>query len=356
MIRPPLANTIASLLSVAVITPALAGENGTTTTTTTTYSMQSVAERELARRRDYEVRGRAAIEAGERALEEKDYETAVAQFKLACDIIPNSPNTRRLYNRALDGFCDASVRLAEQRISEGRYADAESTLRLVLDERYDPQYKRAVIILARLETPGYYNRTITPAFRGRVEEVKRLLVEADGYYDTGRYDMAFKRYEQVLNIDRYNIAARKGQEKVNLARDNYAIAAYNEARSRAIWKVDDAWGNPVRRFNLEKGGIIVQESSDSAGTARINAKLNRIILPRLEFREATIREAIDFLKKKSVELDTQETDPARRGVNIVLKLDAAPGGMAPVDLAPAHRPARARPAARGGPAAHGQRT
>ncbi len=38
--------------------------------------------------------------------------------------------------------------------------------------------------------------------------------------------------EQVLNIDRYNTAARKGMEQVNLLRSQYDTSAYNETRSR----------------------------------------------------------------------------------------------------------------------------
>ena len=49
----------------------------------------------------------------------------------------------------------------------------------------------------------------------------------------------------------------------------------------------------------------------------------------LNFHEATVRDAIDFLHKKSMELDTMETDPSRKGVNIVLKLEATPGLSAP---------------------------
>ena len=51
----------------------------------------------------------------------------------------------------------------------------------------------------------------------------------------------------------------------------------------------------------------------------------------MEFREATIREALDFLKKKSVELD-DEAPAGEKGVNIVLKLDNgayAPNGFPP---------------------------
>ena len=53
-------------------------------------------------------------------------------------------------------------------------------------------------------------------------------------------------------------------------------------------------------------------------------KLDQIIIPKLEFREATVREVIDFLKKKCIEYDP--SPPGMRGVNIVLELDNAPLG------------------------------
>src|SRR5262245_7945868 len=53
----------------------------------------------------------------------------------------------------------------------------------------------------------------------------------------------------------------------------------------------------------------------------VNAKLDRIIFPRLEFKEATIREAIDFLKRRTVELDP-EPDPVKKGMGILLRLES----------------------------------
>lgn len=335
--NPPLATAISSLLvGSMILTPTLsfAGETVTTRqeTTTTRYGSQTTVERELARRADYVRRGEEAIEKGDDAMDRKDYEQAVAQYKLACDLIPNSENTRRLYEKALDRFCDASIKLAEQRITEGRYEDAELTLRLVLDERYNPQCKEAVIMLARLEQPDYYNKTITPRFRGNVEQVKQFFVEADGFFQSGRFDLAFKRTEQILNIDRHNIAARKFQEKINNAMSQAGIAGYNEMRSRQIRKIDEAWANPIRRFNLPTGGITIGGPNELSRTEMTQRKLERIIIPRLEFREATIREAVDFLKKKSQELDTTEPNPANRGVNLVLRLDAGGGTGAAPDL------------------------
>ena len=331
MNKPPLAKTIASLLSIAVLTPTLALPRQTYA-----VSAETAAARELARRGDYMVRGEAAIETAERAYKDKDYENAVAQYKLAADIVPNAPNSRNLYGKALDGFCNASLKLAEQRITEGRYADAENLCKQILSENYNPRYKAAVVLLKRLETPGYYNKTIGPKFRGTIEDVKKLELEAQGLYDSARYNLAFKRCEQILNLDPYNIAARKMQEKINFQKDHYANASFDEARSRAIWQTDVAWANPVRKFNQIGPTQDLGQGIDTSGTAKINKKLATIIIPKLEFKDATIREAVDFLKKKSAELDTSESEPSKKGVNIVLKLENGGGsGFTPPPEAPA---------------------
>src|SRR5687768_5424554 len=104
MSKPPLATTISSLLVCSMFTApvigfAQGGYRG---------NVQSAAEREEIRRQDYERRGKEAIENGDRAMKDRDYEKATAYYKQACDYIPNSPNSRTLYNMALDRFCDAS--------------------------------------------------------------------------------------------------------------------------------------------------------------------------------------------------------------------------------------------------------
>ena len=303
----------------------------TVTSLAGTLPVVDSVEHENARRADYEHRGHEVIEGGDAAMKDKDYERATAYYKNACDVIPNAPNSRSIYAIALKNFCEASISLAEQRIAEGRYADAENVLRIVLDERYDPRCKKAIILLSRLEQPDYYNRTIGPKFRQSIEQVKQWLIEAQGFYDAGRFSLAKKRCEQILSVDSTNIAARRFEEKIDSALSDYGVAAYNETRADAIARTDMAWARPIRRFKVPTE-IPVENSSPQASTERIRRKLERIIVPKLEFREATIREAIDFLKKKSVELD--DLSPAgEKGVNIVLKLDPSSGGSAPAPTA-----------------------
>ena len=267
---------------------------------------------------------KVAIEAGKAAMKDRDYEKATAYFKNAADLISDAPNTHGLHREAVDRFCDASVKLANELITEGRYQQAQDTLQLVLDERYDPHCKKAVVLLSHLEQPDYFNKTITPKFRGNVEQVKQWFIEAQGLYDTGRLDLAKQRCEHILNVDPYNRAAREFEEKIERARDDYGIAAYNHTRAKQVADVDNAWAMPVRKFNIEAQPVITNTPLQPS-TEKIRRKLERIIIPKLEFREATIREAIDFLKKKSVELD--DFSPAgEKGVNIVLKLEGAGGG------------------------------
>ena len=285
--------------------------------------VQGVAEREIRRQESMADYAEKAINKGTEAMMNQDYESAFSYFKSAVDVLPSGGTAALIVREtALDGFSRASVKLTEQRISEGRYQDATTTISVILEERYAPDYGPALALQRKLRDPDRFNRAYTPGFIANVEEVKQLLLEADGFYGSGRFDLAFKRYEQVLNIDKYNIAARRGMERVNLARQRYATNAYNEARGDMLTQVDKSWELPVRRFEVGASTIIEQPQIDTRGTSLINRKLDEIIVPRVDFRDATIREALDFLKQRSVALDTTDEDPTRRGINIVLKVPA----------------------------------
>jgi general secretion pathway protein D len=276
----------------------------------------NVAEREVQRRQAGISQGEAALARGQAAMKAKDYGAAHEEFRTAVTYLPDAVVSGKAHDEAVGGFCKSAVVLAQARIAEGRYADAEAILSEVLSDRYDPKCRPAQELYAHLRQPGYFNKTMSPTFIEKVEQVKQLLTEADGFYQSGRYDLAMKRYDQVLVLDPYNTAARKGQEKINNTKYRYGEEAYNETRSRQLWQVEKSWEQPVRRYGIagEPGKLGIQKNLTD--TARINNKLNTIIIPRVEFRDATLREAVNFLREQAV-----ENDPAtegERGINIVL--------------------------------------
>src|SRR5881396_3489583 len=163
-----------------------------------------------------------------------------------------------------------------------------------------------------------------------------------------------KSYDKVLALDPYNTAARRGQEKVDNTKYQYGEEAYNETRARQMWKVEEAWQQPVRKYgavgpvadNKGRGGEL-------RGTAQMTNKMNSIIIPHIEFRDTTVREAVDFLREQAA-----ENDPSGQGVNIVLRLvplgqvagpsapvlPPATGAGTPVAGAPAQAPPAGAPA------------
>jgi type II secretory pathway component GspD/PulD (secretin)/tetratricopeptide (TPR) repeat protein len=297
----------------------------------------NVAEREVQRRQAAMPQGEEALTRGKSAMKAKNYTLANQEFKTAVGYLPDSVVSGNAHDQAVEGFCKSGVAMAQARIAQGDYAGAEAILSEILSSRYDPNCREAQELYKHLRTPGYFNRTITPAFINKVEEVKQLLAEADGFYQSGQYDMAMKRYDQVLALDPYNTAARRGQEKINNTKYQYGEEAYDETRSRQLWKVEGAWQQPVRKYGVVGPAVGVRGSSDLRGTAQVSRKLTSIIIPHLEFRDATIREAIDVLREQAAENDT---GPEPKGANIVLRLvpigQVAPPSMPvqPIGLPP----------------------
>ncbi len=312
----------------------------------------SVAEREVQRRQAGITQGEAALARGQAAMKARDYAAAHEEFRTAVTYLPDAVVSGKAHDEAVEGFCKSGVVLAEARIAEGRYADAEAILSEILSDRYDPKCRSAQELYSHLRQPGYFNKTMSPTFIEKVEQVKQLLTEADGFYQSGRYDLAMKRYDQVLALDPYNTAARKGQEKINNTKYKYGEEAYNETRSRQLWQVEKAWEQPVRRYGQTGEPTAIGAQRNLGGTAQINSKLNSIIIPRIEFRDATIREAIDFLREQAVENDT--TGTGKRGVDIVLRMVPLGQVAAPQPpVAPAGSPVPPTTAAPGAPGAAG---
>jgi general secretion pathway protein D len=282
------------------------------------------------------------VQKGNAAVADNDYESAYAFFKSAVDTLPHGGEASSdIRKQALSGFCNAAVLLARQRVSEGRYADARTTVEVVLENRYDPNYGPAKALRSQLMDPqGFADRgTITPRHVANIEEVKRLIQEGEGYYATGRYDIAFKRCEQALNIDKYNIAARRLMEKINVARQQYADAAYSETRGAMLTAVDKAWELPLRKFTDGPTSIVEQPQMDSRGSQAINNKLDSIIIPRIDFTDSSVKEALDFIKKRASDLDEGNSD--NKGINIVLKLPPnSPDAAYPITLSLSDVPLR----------------
>src|SRR5438067_454189 len=309
------------LALVSVLQPWIAGK-------ITAQNVDYVAEREASRRQAALPRGQEALGRAKAAMAEKNYAVAHEEYRAALKFLPDAVVSATAHDEAVSGFCASGIKLAEQRIAAGKFAEAEAICREMLSDQYDPNCRTAAEMLAHLQQPGYFNRTMGPKFLSKVEDVKKLLSDAEGYYNSGRYDLAFKKYDQALNLDPYNVAARRGEEKINLTKTHYGEEAYNETRSRQLWQVQKGWEEPVKKYGETVGTVTDAFTKDATGTARITNKLNTIIIPKIEFRDASIREAIEFIRQQAAENDPGAD--GRKGVDIVLRLTTQGRTIEPV--------------------------
>lgn len=206
---------------------------------------------------------------------------------------------------------------------KGQPISAESVLKSILLPSINPGNAAAKQMLSDLEQPAVLNKTVTPKFAAQRDDVNRLLGEAEGFDQSGRHELALRRYEEVLTIDPYNNAARKGMEAVHNSDLKYADEAYNETRSQMLWQVEKAWERPPRKSKQGRSTESTGRQQDVRGTDQIIEKLNSIVIDKIDLSDSPISEAVEYLKQKSTSLD-----PDKKGVNIFLKLSQPGAGTA----------------------------
>ncbi len=318
----------------AVITVANAGDGGS--------SYSSLAEREMIRRQTAIQDGDKLLSEGREAYAKGDYQKAVDKYSAALQKVPDAPMFADRRQTYIAHLSDASVALAMHDRKIGKYAEARTLLENVLSK--DPNNGNAKRELGYLDDPIRTNPALTYEHTQNVDEVRRTLYTAEGNYNLGKYDAAKKEYEKALRIDPYNSAARRGMERLATAKSDYYRAAYDQTRAELLMQVDQAWELTVPSETPTESLNQATNPTDGIGVAYITEKLRRIVIPRIDFADSTVEEAIDFLRQRSIELDVTELDPTRKGVNFVVRrpraaaltggTDAAldAGATAPADL------------------------
>ena len=257
---------------------------------------------------------------GDVAYEAGRYADAVQAYAGAREMIPETAISAELRNAATQRYAQASVERARELSRKGDVAAAKAALDKVLADGVAPNDPGALDFRAQLDDPIRTNPALTTGHAQDVDAVRRLLYTAEGAFNLGKPDDAMEQYEKVLRIDPHNSAARRGMERVAAAKSSYQQAAYDHTRAELLSQVDAAWETAVPRSDAElglgdPGAPALEDSSVTVAT-----KLKRIIIPQIALDQASLVEAIDFIRVKAAESDTTELDPARKGVNITINL------------------------------------
>ncbi len=282
-----------------------------------TENFSSLAQREIIRRQAATADAERLLAEGREAYANQDYKQAADKYNQALQKVPDAPLFATRRQAFAEHLADANLALAMTYRDRGRYDEAKVLLEEVL--KVLPNNAKAKRELMEMADPTYTNLELTPEHSDNIDKVNQHLDAAEGNFDLGLFDAAKREYENVLRIDQYNKTARRGMERIAAIKSDYYRAAYDQTRAELLMEVDRAWETTVPTEAMDFTRDLGPKTSVKTGVAYITEKLRRIIIPRIDFEDTTLEEAVQFLRLRAAELDTLELDPTKKGINLVIR-------------------------------------
>ena len=296
---------------------------------------KETAAQEEVRRQAAEASALKASEAGFRALTAGDLVAAESSFSIALKELPDRPQNADVRKQIAWGLAEAQYLRARPMVQNNeRLEEARKLLDSALENA--PDHRGAQVLekkLQKLEALAALPKDPAdqPATLEKAEDIGQMYDEARQWYMLKDYDRATALFEKILKRDPYHKSAMRYLRKIE--EEKYKLATYErEARVQGmVTDVRRSWSPPVRAQidvpkELEgKGGVDSKPASQ-----RLQDKMQTIIIPAVEFRQANINDVVNFLVEASIAADKEG-----EGVNIILNLGQGSGAAAAPAAAPA---------------------
>jgi len=284
-------------------------------------AQESLIARELQKRQESVIVAQELLVEGDKAYEAHHFSDAVKAYSKAFGMLPIGPATSEIRDAAVERYAQATVENAKALNRLGQSDIAREQLQAVLQEGVAPESAIARKMLDKLDDPLRSSPTLTAEHVVNTVEVGQLLRKGESYFNQAQFDEALVSYEEVLKIDPYNQAARRGMQRVQNAKIEYYGSAYDQTRAKALEEVDASWERKVPseipvNFGAVPNGDEIEVQSQTASTRN---KVESIIVPDINFQDLSFEEALRTIRALSRELDTTELDPESRGVNYVTR-------------------------------------
>ncbi|MCS7063879.1 MAG: hypothetical protein NZM04_07545 [Methylacidiphilales bacterium] len=289
-----------------------------------TQPIDPVQQREIVRKKEAVFSAVQSIENASIKERTGNLEEAFDLYNRAAEVFRTTPQAEAYYQQALEGMLRVGEKLYEQAKEKG---DLELGSKIVNQlSSFDANNPKIIEMKQALDkslaNPGSgdfkVNPAVTEAFKNKVENVQRLLVEAEQFRRTGQYDEAEKRLKKILSLDPYNLAALQALERIFNEKHEFAEKYREMSRERSLLELKQRWSEPYRRSEFEE----ITEESITPMTRSVrfdtSRKLRSIIIPSLNFNDASIDEVAAFLNAKARELD-----PEKVGINFIVQPEAA---------------------------------
>ena len=280
----------------------------------------TLMQRHLVKLSEQRVLAQELLTEGDESYRKGEFKNATESYRNAYSLISNVPATAELHAVATERYAQAAVEYSTQLVRFGDYDTAKSLLEGVLSSEVAPNNVAAQTALARLSDPIKTNPALTPQITRDAESAGKLLRKAEGFYNLGKYDAANKVYQEVLTLDPYTVAARRGLERPNAQISSYAKAAKDESRSKFLSDVDGGWESVINHNKFDAP----ETDSNNVGLGRVlevrGNQLRQTIVPVVDFQDVDLTEAVESIRIWSKQYDPSQKLDADKGTSFVVNL------------------------------------
>lgn len=299
-------------------------------------SARLMAQQEEVRRQAKEVQARDELEQGMAAYNQGNFEQAVKLLESASLNLPARPANEADIQSMKSALGDAYLNLAREKM-EDDVSLARRNIDLALQIQPDNRKaqsleKRITAREARVAEEQARPKPVLaqPQYADKFAQIDNLLREGRDLFDAQEYNDAEAAFERVLVLDEYNLEAMRFLRKLEETRLDIRSKEREATVAEMMANVRDTWNPPIRTDSVVPGATQPQTQIDAlTSQQKLQKKMEGIVIPSIEFRQANIADVVNFLVDASV-----AGDPDGVGVNIILKL-ATGAESAPAPAAPA---------------------
>lgn len=298
-----------------------------------------VAQQEEIRRQASEVEGRQSAERGLAALRDGHLDEAIAALQDAQGKLPLRSANKALLDEVHKALGQAYLAKAEQALDHGDLKASRDSLGKAETagadvKQLDRKLSRAEARDAELKSKPVPVKA-RPEVVARQKTVEELMREGRQYFDVRDYNAAEAVFERVLQQDEYNVDAMHFLRRIDEIRYKIRSQEREATAAELIQKVRDGWNSPVRGDTVLPQAVVNRGAVETQTSAqKLQEKMEKIIIPSIEFRQANITDVVNFLVEASI-----AGDPEKTGVNIILNLNVPGGASSPTPAVAAPAPA-----------------
>ncbi len=279
---------------------------------------------EVTRRENIVMFSQRAITEGSQLYAAGEYESAANRFRYALSNLPHSEQTRQAYQNAAFGLVNANNRIAQTALEAKEYEKARNAVSESLS--FAPESKKLQGLLREINLASgdevrnvpFYSKTysdkvaknlgkdpviMTPEFIKTIDKVSELLYEGDRFRDSGQYDLADNRYQQMLRFDPYNETARRSLQRLDTLKAKYYRQAKAHSRDEMLYQIEKGWSTePSRSVGMPKR-VTNENPAAISGVVALEERLDTGIVDKVSLEESSIQDALVFLRQKFADIN-----------------------------------------------------